>query len=366
VVVFSVAVGLSLMVSERKQALLESLGTLEEALQRIAGFVVGLAPYGVFAIAGHAAGTMRAEELLDLQVYTVTYVLAALILLGTCGAAGLLAVRRVRLARWAIVTGVLVLRGFGGLRLAFESIDRPYQGYQAFIERSLLMPAASATERESAEPRGSAPVLERIRASGVVRVGWTRNRLPLVFRNDASELVGFDVEMAHTLARDLGVKVEFVQIDADQAPQLLDSGVVDIVMSGFAITPERMQRVAFSDPYLEETLCFIVPDHRRDEFSSREAVQRHAELRLAIPAGHYYVEKIKNYLPQAELVKVTSPREFFRSHHQEVDGLMFSAESGSAWTLIYPQLTVAVPPPTSSRCRWAMRRLEATRTWWDS
>jgi Na+/H+-dicarboxylate symporter len=509
VVVFSVALGISLMVSERKQALLESLGTLEEALQRIAGFVVGLAPYGVFAIAGHAAGSMRIEELLDLQVYAAAYVVGALVLafwilpvlvtsltpfrygevvgharaalitafatgsvfvvlpilayrikelldtredaresrdlvdvivpiaftlssagkllalafvlfagwmsgfplaatqipqflisglfsffastamavpflldlfripadtfqlflvadnvvgnrfgsllasvhilsltlLGTCGAAGLLAVRRVRLVRWGIVAVALVLGGFGGLRLAFESIDRPYQGYQAFIERSLLLPAAPATERESAEPRGSGPTLERIRGSGVVRVGWIRDRLPHVFRNQASELVGFDVEMAHALARDLGVRVEFVQIDPGRAPQLLDSGAVDIVIGGFAITPARLQRVAFSDPYLEETLCFIVPDHRRDEFSSGEAVQAHAALRLAIPGSHYYAEKIREYLPQAELVEVTSPREFFRSGHEKVDGLIFSAESGSAWTLIYPQFTVAVPHP---------------------
>jgi Na+/H+-dicarboxylate symporter/ABC-type amino acid transport substrate-binding protein len=509
VVVFSVAVGLSLMISERKQALLESLGTLEETLQRIAGFVVSLAPYGVFAIAGHAAGSMRVDELLDLQVYVAAYVLAALALafwilpmlvtsltpfrygevvgharealitafatgsvfvvlpilayrskelldtregaresqglvdvivpiaftlssagkllalafvlfagwmsgfplaatqipqflisglfsffastamavpflldlfripsdtfqlflvadnvvgnrfgsltasvhiltltlLGACGAAGLLKVRRVRLVRWGVVAGLLVLGGFGGLRLAFESIDRPYAGYQAFIERSLVLPRAPAKERQSAAARASGSALDRIRESGVVRVGWTRDRLPLVFRNQAGELVGFDVEMAHALARDLGVSVEFVQVDPRRAPELLDSGAVDLLMSGFAITPERMQRVAFSDPYLEETLCFIVSDHRRDDFTSRDAVQAHPTLRLAIPANHYYAEKVRSYLPQAELVEVASPREFFSRGHPEVDGLVFSAESGSAWTLIYPQFTVAVPHP---------------------
>jgi Na+/H+-dicarboxylate symporter len=80
VVVFSVAVGLSLMLTERKDALIESLGAFEDTLQRIAGFVVGLAPYGVFAIAGHAAGTRRGDELLGLQVYAAGYVVAALAL----------------------------------------------------------------------------------------------------------------------------------------------------------------------------------------------------------------------------------------------------------------------------------------------
>jgi Na+/H+-dicarboxylate symporter len=80
VVVFSVAVGLALMVAEHKRALVEVLGALESSLQRIAGFVVTLAPYGVFAIAGHAAGTLRGDELLGLQVYAAGYVVAALVL----------------------------------------------------------------------------------------------------------------------------------------------------------------------------------------------------------------------------------------------------------------------------------------------
>jgi Na+/H+-dicarboxylate symporter len=40
IVVFSVALGLALMAAERKGALLESLGALQDALQRVAGFVV--------------------------------------------------------------------------------------------------------------------------------------------------------------------------------------------------------------------------------------------------------------------------------------------------------------------------------------
>jgi ABC-type amino acid transport substrate-binding protein len=116
-------------------------------------------------------------------------------------------------------------------------------------------------------------------------------------------------------------------------------------MAGLAITPERLQEVAFSDPYLESTLCFIVSDHRRSEFSSREAVREHPSLRLAIPRVSYYAEKIKRYLPQAEVVPLDSPRDFFTEGHQKFDALVYSAEAGSAWTLIYPEFSVAVPHP---------------------
>jgi Na+/H+-dicarboxylate symporter len=509
VVVFSVAVGIAVMAAERKQALLESLGTLQDSLQRVAGFVVSLAPYGVFAIAGEAAGTMRGDELLGLQVYAVAYVAAALALafwclpvlvstltpfrysemlgraraalltafatgsvfvvlpllslrskelLGTraeareservvdvivpiafalssagkllslsfvlfagwlsgfpvapselpsflisglfsffastavaipflldlmhipadtfrlfliadnvvgnrfgsllasvhiltlslltaCGAAGLIVPRWRRLALWGGVTLVLVLGGLGGVRLAFEAVDRPYEGYRNFVERSLLLPAVPSSELESPPPGDPGDTLERIRKTGTLRVAWLRDRLPIVFRNQANELVGFDVEMAHALARDLDVRLEFVPIDREQGAELLDAGAIDVVMSGLAITPGRLEEMAFSVPYLEETMAFIVPDYRRNEFKSRKALEAHASLRLAIPAGGYYADLMRAYLPHADLVSVDSPRAFFRGGHEELDGLIFSAESGSAWTLIYPQFAVAVPQP---------------------
>jgi Na+/H+-dicarboxylate symporter len=509
VVVFSVAVGLALMVVKRKQAVVEVLGALEETLQRVAGFVVTLAPYGVFAIAGHAAGTLRSDDLLGLQVYAAGYVVAALVLafwilpmlvaaltpfayrqvvgharaalltafatgsgfvvlpllalrakevlatrsdtrdsqhlvdvivpiaftlssagkllsmsfvlfagwlsgfplsatqlpeflvtgvfsffasttiaipflldlfripadtfqlfliadnvvgnrfgsllaavhilslalLGACGAASVLRISGVRLARWGVVGVLLVIAGLGGLRLAFESVDRPYAGYESFISRGHLLPTVTAREVTAATPGTPGPALERIAARKVLRVGWTSDLLPFVFRNEAGALVGFDVEMAHALARDLGVGLEFVQVDAQGGEASLDSGAVDVVMTGVAITPQRLQQMTFSEPYLEMTLCLIVPDHRRDEFTSHQALLRHPSLRLGIPSSSYYAEKMRDYLPQAEVVTLDSPREFFRGRSEGLDGMVFAAESGSAWTLIYPQFAVAVPQP---------------------
>ncbi len=43
---------------------------------------------------------------------------------------------------------------------------------------------------------------------------------------------------------------------------------------------------------------------------------------------------------------IETPRDFFRAEKGTFDALLFSAESGSAWSLIYPEFTVAVPQPT--------------------
>ena len=56
-------------------------------------------------------------------------------------------------------------------------------------------------------------ILDRIRRRGVIRVGYNEDKLPFAYFNNQDELVGLDVNMAHALARDLGVRIEFVRFD---------------------------------------------------------------------------------------------------------------------------------------------------------
>jgi Na+/H+-dicarboxylate symporter len=79
VVLFSAAVGLALIGIEQKQGLLANLTVLNRAVTRVTHFVATLTPIGVFAVVASAAGTMRLEELLKLQVYLWTYMAIALV-----------------------------------------------------------------------------------------------------------------------------------------------------------------------------------------------------------------------------------------------------------------------------------------------
>jgi ABC-type amino acid transport substrate-binding protein len=272
----------------------------------------------------------------------------ALTLLAACGAAGRLVARPPRLAAWAAVSVALVLLTLGAVRVAFEAVDAPYAGYRNFIERSFLLPTAPWRDRNgppAPEPPSLAGGLERARGRGSLRVGYAPDRLPYAFRNETGQLVGFDVEMAHALARDLGVGLQFHRVAIDSMRELLNAGRLDVAMSGLTITPERLQQMAFSAPYLEETLAFVVSDHRRDEFRSRDAVKALEHPRLAVTGSAYYAVKIREYLPHAEIVVLDSPRAFFTQPEAGFDALVYAAEAGSAWTLIYPAFTVAVPHP---------------------
>jgi ABC-type amino acid transport substrate-binding protein len=71
-------------------------------------------------------------------------------------------------------------------------------------------------------------------------------------------------------------------------------------------------------------------------------------VRLGVLSLPYYVEKTHLYAPDAEISPFAQRRqlvEFFLSDADRLDAIVISAERGSAWTLLHPELAVAVPNP---------------------
>jgi len=157
--------------------------------------------------------------------------------------------------------------------------------------------------------------------------------------------VGFDVEMANSLASELGVTLEMIQAAPDDMPQLLNEGRVDVVMSGITLTTNRLEEVTFSQPYVDETIAFIVRDHRREDFASTAAIKGLEKPKIAAPDSPYYLAKLRRYIPQAEITVLDSPRQFFRAERGTYDAFLYTAESGAAYSLVYPEFTVSVPQP---------------------
>jgi len=81
VVVFSLILGLALIGVAHKDELIHQLEVLLAGLSRMNGFIVKLAPIGIFAIASSAAGTMSLLEFGRLQGYLITYTAGALLVI---------------------------------------------------------------------------------------------------------------------------------------------------------------------------------------------------------------------------------------------------------------------------------------------
>ncbi len=113
----------------------------------------------------------------------------------------------------------------------------------------VVLAAALLSCHRAAPPGGG---LARVRAAGVLRWGGDiQGGEPYVYEDaeHGGRLTGFEVEIANAIARELGVRAQFVQNDWSALIPSLERGTFDIAMNGLEVTPQRVGRVRFTRPY---------------------------------------------------------------------------------------------------------------------
>ena len=113
--------------------------------------------------------------------------------------------------------------------------------------RVVLISALSALVL--ADPLFAQSALERVRASGRLRVGIDATFPPFGIA-EGGEFSGFDVDIARAIARELRVEAEIINAGFDGVFPALQNGTFDVIISAVAITPERSATLLFSDPYV--------------------------------------------------------------------------------------------------------------------
>ena len=92
-----------------------------------------------------------------------------------------------------------------------------------------------------------ADVLEDIIERGTIRVG-VAEFVPWTLKDKDGDLIGFEIDVATKVARDIGVRPEFkIYVWEDIIPAL-QKGEIDMIAGGMVITPARALRVNFSRP----------------------------------------------------------------------------------------------------------------------
>jgi Na+/H+-dicarboxylate symporter len=266
--------------------------------------------------------------------------------LGTLALCGKVNLRLAAVARYLLITGislfalVLVLRAYF---LVFVPDAPPRDTVLAGIE--LMEERVNARFSETVPPASVTQLagtrVDHILRHGVMQVGYRPNNLPCSYLTPAGKLVGFDVEMAHILAEDIGVDLEFVPFEFDRLGRMLASGQIDIAMSCIASLPGRFSYASFSRPYLDLTLAFVVPDHDRDIYADLELLRQRKDLTIALVSNHYFKSRIERLLPNASIVFLEAAEDFFNGGDQGADALLLSAEEGAAYSYRYPRYTVA-------------------------
>ncbi|NRB42642.1 MAG: transporter substrate-binding domain-containing protein, partial [Pseudomonadales bacterium] len=202
-------------------------------------------------------------------------------------------------------------------------------------------------------------ILER----GTLRVAYLKNRLPYAFRNKHGNVVGYDMAMIHSLAKDLGVTLEIIRLDWPQINEALDSGKIDIVVGGISLSVQRALEYTFSNSYMNESLGLIVADHDRNKFSDYAEILTLPSFKIAATPYRFKEGSGQEAFPDADIIEIRNLRDFFNGKHPDIKAMLYTAESASAWTLIYPNWTVVVPKGLSIKNPVAYILPQSTIRW---
>lgn len=98
-------------------------------------------------------------------------------------------------------------------------------------------------------------------AEKVLKVGTEATFPPFEFVDEKTKaVVGFDIDLANAIAKELGMKVEIVNMDFGGLIGALNAKQIDMIASGMSITPERQQSVNFSEPYYDASQSIAVKE----------------------------------------------------------------------------------------------------------
>ena len=91
--------------------------------------------------------------------------------------------------------------------------------------------------------------LDKIKSSGVLKVGTTGDWDPMTMKDPATnKYKGFDIDVMNELAKDMGVKIEFVPAEWKTIVSGITSERYDISTS-VTKTPKRAEVAGFTDTY---------------------------------------------------------------------------------------------------------------------
>jgi cyclohexadienyl dehydratase len=119
--------------------------------------------------------------------------------------------------------------------------------FRALMSLAVVLLVSSSVQAQ--QPSRLDDILKR----GTLRVGMTGDYLPFSYFDKVSQKFrGFDVDMAESLGKALGVKVEYIHTAWPQLTRDFEAGDFDIAMGGISITSDRQKAGPFSTPIMHD------------------------------------------------------------------------------------------------------------------
>ncbi|MCB2185823.1 MAG: transporter substrate-binding domain-containing protein [Deltaproteobacteria bacterium] len=144
------------------------------------------------------------------------------------------------------------------------------------------------------------PVLADIAARGELLVGTAAIMPPLSMKSKSGAIIGLEADMARSMGEAMGVKTRFVVMPFADLLPALETGKVDMIISGMTMTPARNMKVAFVGPYFVSGKGILT---KTDNLLAKDPSKLNSpQTRIAVLAGSTSEELVKKELSQASVI----------------------------------------------------------------
>lgn len=141
--------------------------------------------------------------------------------------------------------------------------------------------------------------LEKVVKRGMLRVGFSTFE-PWAMQDKAGKYIGFEIDVATRLAKDMGVDVEFVPTQWSGIIPALLTGKFDVIIGGMSIRPDRNLKVNFTVPYDYSGMSLCANKALCAGFSSVADFNR-PDVVLSARLGTTAASAAKKYFPNAQV-----------------------------------------------------------------
>lgn len=151
----------------------------------------------------------------------------------------------------------------------------------------------------------SPPLLARswqdIQHSGELRIGVPGDYAPLAFRDAKGNLLGYDIDMATSLAAALNLQVNFVQTSWPTLSKDLAADKFDIAMGGVTATEARKAQFSLTVPVVKNGKIVLTHCSRSDKFPTLEAIDN-PEVKVIVNPGGTNQSYVDAHIKHAQVI----------------------------------------------------------------
>ncbi|MEM8646255.1 MAG: transporter substrate-binding domain-containing protein [Pseudomonadota bacterium] len=219
----------------------------------------------------------------------------------------------------------------------------------------ILLASLSAAQAQSA--------LNDILNGGVLKVGTTGDWNPMTMKDTATNTYkGYDIDVMTELAKDLGVKVEFVPTDWKTLVSGVTSGKYHMTGSA-SVSPARAKAAGYSTSYFSLATVPLILSENKDKFKDWADMDK-PDVTVAATLGTTQEKQVKQFFPNASHKIVEAPaRDFQEVLAGRADAHITSNVEALKLVAKYPQMMIVPVSAPKAPTPIAMLLPQADQVW---